>query len=153
MFTSAAPDTAPPLSDSPSSCFVCAPTHPSGMRIRYDLAADGSVEARWTPDRSWEGFPGIVHGGIVCTILDEAMSKAVSALGCKALTAELKVRFRRPVPPGQELAIRGWIIDRCKRRLRTEAIVTSVDGSELAHAWGSFLSSSGPHTDTEAGLR
>jgi acyl-coenzyme A thioesterase PaaI-like protein len=109
------------------------------LRIRYAPSADGPVAARWTPNRTWEGFPGIVHGGIVSTILDEAMSKAVAASGCKALTAELKVRFRRPVPLDRELAIRGWVLDRRKRRIRTEAVVTSPDGEEFAHAWGVFL--------------
>ncbi len=73
------------------------------------------------------------------TILDEAMSKAVAATRCQALTAELKVRFRRPVPPDCELEIRGWVLDRRKRRIRTEAVVTGAGGEELAHAWGVFL--------------
>ncbi len=139
MPASSAPCAAPLRAEIESACFVCGPSNPRGLRIRYARSADGSVAATWTPEPTWEGFPGIVHGGIVSTILDEAMSKAVAASRCRALTAELKVRFRRPVPPGRELAIRGWILDRHKRRIRTEAVVTGADGEELAHAWGVFL--------------
>ena len=137
---------APPPAEVESACFVCGPSHPRGLRIRYVRAADGSVAARWTPDRTWQGFPGMIHGGIVSTILDEAMSKAVAASRCQALTAELKVRFRRPVPQDCELQIRGWVLDRRKRRIRTEAVVTGSGGEELAHAWGVFLT-------VEAGAR
>jgi acyl-coenzyme A thioesterase PaaI-like protein len=133
------PTAAPARAESPSICFVCGQEHPTGLRIRYRPCDAGGVEARWTPGPAWQGFPGIVHGGIVSTVLDEAMSKAVAALGCKALTAELRVRFRQPVEPGREWIIRGWIVDRHRRRLRTEASVTGPDGVECAHAWATFL--------------
>lgn len=130
---------APPRARSQSTCFVCGPTHPSGLRIKYEPAADGAMKADWAPDRTWEGFRGIIHGGIISTVLDEAMSKAVAASGGEALTAELRVRFRRPVRAGQEYTIRGWIHDCSRRRTRTEAAITGADGQEFAHAWGTFL--------------
>lgn len=130
---------APPRAEIQSTCFVCGPTHPIGLRIKYELTGDGAMNARWVPSRAWEGFRGIIHGGIVCTVLDEAMSKAVAASAGEALTAEMRVRFRRRIQPGQELAIRGWIVDRSKRRIRTEAVVAGADGEEFAHAWGTFL--------------
>lgn len=130
---------APPRAEIQSTCFVCGPTHPIGLRIKYELTGAGVINARWVPSRAWEGFRGIIHGGIVCTVLDEAMSKAVAALAGEALTAEMRVRFRRRIQPGHELAVRGWIVDRSKRRIRTEAVVTDADGEEFAHAWGTFL--------------
>ncbi len=60
-----------------SGCVVCGQEHPRGLRIRYEAGSDGSINARWTPTADWEGFRGIVHGGIVATVLDEAMSKAL----------------------------------------------------------------------------
>lgn len=70
----------------------------------------------------------------------QAMSKAVSSSGCEALTAELQVRFRRPVASGQSFLVRGWIVRRSKRLVRTESTLTARDGVEHAHAWASFLS-------------
>jgi uncharacterized protein (TIGR00369 family) len=155
MPASSVPRSAPSGPEVQSTCFVCGPTHPNGLHVRFTPTADGSVRARWKPEHTWEGFHGFVHGGIVSTLLDEAMSKAVAAHGCVALTAELKVRFRHPVSPDQEVVIRGWVLDRCKRRIRTEAAVTSADGHELSHAWGVFLSAagSGPAADRGADPR
>ena len=80
------------------------------------------------PAETWQGFPRIIHGGIVATVLDEAMAKAVSAVG-RALTGELRVRYRRPVAPGDELRVRGWVVERTRRVMRAEAALTALDGS------------------------
>jgi acyl-coenzyme A thioesterase PaaI-like protein len=126
-------------------CIVCGPDHPRGLRIRYELDSGGTVTAGWTPTSEWEGFRGIVHGGIVSTVLDEAMSKAVVASRCEALTGELRVRFRRPVEAGEELRIRGWIVERRKRLITAEATLTDSGGSERAHAWAAFLTLAPEH--------
>jgi acyl-coenzyme A thioesterase PaaI-like protein len=97
------------------------------------------MTATWTPNPAWEGFRGIVHGGVVSTVLDEAMSKAVAATGSEALTAELRVRFRRHVTSGDVFLIRGWIVKRNRRLIGAEAALTAPDGTEHAHAWASFL--------------
>jgi acyl-coenzyme A thioesterase PaaI-like protein len=123
-----------------SSCFVCGQDNPRGLRIRFQRNEQGEVSALWSPAPVWEGFKGIVHGGVVSAVLDEAMSKAVSSSGCEALTAELQVRFRRPVASGQSFLVRGWIVRRSKRLVRTESTLTDRDGLEHAHAWASFLS-------------
>jgi acyl-coenzyme A thioesterase PaaI-like protein len=120
-------------------CVVCGPDHPHGLRLRYDTAPDGSANAIWTPTGDWQGFQGIIHGGIIGTVLDEAMAKAVTAAGYEALTGELRVRFRHHVRPGEELGVRGWIVERTKRLVRAEAALNGPDGSERAHAWSVFL--------------
>lgn len=97
------------------------------------------MTATWTPKPEWEGFRGIVHGGIVSTVLDEAMSKAVAATGTEALTAQLRVRYRHHVTTGNVFQIRGWIVKRNRRLIETEATLTAPDGTEHAHAWASFL--------------
>jgi acyl-coenzyme A thioesterase PaaI-like protein len=81
-----------------------------------------------------EGFRGIVHGGIVSTVLDEAMSKAVFATNCQALTCELRVRFRHRVTVGEPLRIRGWVVARQKRKITAEASLCTLDGKERAHS-------------------
>ena len=120
-------------------CFVCGQDNPNGLRIRYELQESGEITATWTPAPAWEGFRGIVHGGVVSTVLDEAMSKAVAATGCEALTAELRVRFRRHVTSGRSFLIRGWITSSTKRKIETEATLMAADGTEHAHAWATFL--------------
>jgi acyl-coenzyme A thioesterase PaaI-like protein len=74
------------------------------------------------------------------------MSKAVMARHCEALTAELRVRFRRPVSPGDAVQIRGWVVEKRKRRILAEAMLTTAAGEEYAHAWATFLVLSGACT-------
>jgi acyl-coenzyme A thioesterase PaaI-like protein len=109
------------------------------LRIRFNASSDGTVSAEWTPTSEWEGFEAIIHGGIISTVLDEAMSKAVAAIGSVALTGELIVRYRSYVEPGHAYRIRGWITERKKRLLKTEAALTTPDGEERAHAWATFI--------------
>jgi uncharacterized protein (TIGR00369 family) len=129
---------APDRAERQSTCFVCGPGHPTGLRVRFRREADGSACAAWAPQPAWEGFRGIVHGGIVSTLLDEAMSKAVSGMGREALTAELTVRFHLAARTGQTLEIRGWVVESRKRLIRAEGSITA-EGVELAHAHGVFL--------------
>jgi acyl-coenzyme A thioesterase PaaI-like protein len=124
---------------SQSACFVCGQDNPQGLHIRFEREGSGELTANWTPRPECEGFRGIVHGGIVSTVLDEAMSKAVAATGTEALTAEIRVRFRHHVDTGKVFQIRGWIVKRSKRLIETEATLTGPDGTEHANAWASFL--------------
>lgn len=122
-----------------SACFVCGQDNPAGLKILFQRQVNGDMTAVWTPGPAWEGFRGIVHGGLVSTVLDETMSKAVAATGSEALTAELRIRFRLPVNSGAPFLVRGWIVKRSKRLIETEATLTASDGTEHAHAWASFL--------------
>jgi acyl-coenzyme A thioesterase PaaI-like protein len=119
-------------------CVVCGAGHPHGLRIRYHADPAGSVTADWTPVETWEGFRGLIHGGVLATALDEGMSKAVAAAGYEALTAELRVRYRRHVRAGELLRIRAWVVERRKRLVAAEATLTGGD-VERAHAWARFL--------------
>src|ERR1022692_2561260 len=112
-----------------NGCVVCGQDNSYGLRIQYVLGRDGAISAEWRPTENWEGFEGIVHGGIISTVLDEAMSKAVAAMNCEALTGELRVRFRHHVGAGENLQIRGWIVAKAKRLVKTEATLTAADGS------------------------
>jgi acyl-coenzyme A thioesterase PaaI-like protein len=78
-------------------CVVCGQENPHGLRIHYVEDRDGGISAEWQPTVNCEGVEGIVHGGIISTFLDEAMSKAVAATDYEALTGELRVRFRHHV--------------------------------------------------------
>lgn len=122
-----------------SSCFVCGMDNPRGLRLIFVKGERGEMSATWTPDRTTEGFDGIVHGGLVGTVLDESMAKAIAASGAEALTAELRVRFRRHIVAGNPLRVCGRITETKKRVIRAESTLTDSDGAELAHGWASFL--------------
>ena len=131
------------LPQTQSTCFGCGPDNPLGVQLSFRSVANGSQTATWVPRSCHESFQGIVHGGIVTTVLDEAMAKAVAATNVLALTCELKLRLRRSVVTGSKLTVTGWIVAQERRRIIAEASVCDIDGTELAHAWGTFLTAKG----------
>ena len=120
------------------NCVVCGARNPKGLHLAFHEGRDG-VDAAWVPTDEWESFQGTVHGGIITTVLDEAMSKAVIARNWEALTVDLRVRFRGRVLPGERLRLRGWVVEKQNRRILTEATLATGAGVERAHAWATFL--------------
>ena len=119
-------------------CVVCGGDNAHGLKIVFEVRPDGSA-ADWIPRKGWESYRGIIHGGIISAVLDEAMSKALIARGHEALTAELRVRFKDKVSVGDALRVRGWVVEIRKRIILAEASLCKDSGVEIAHAWGSFL--------------
>jgi acyl-coenzyme A thioesterase PaaI-like protein len=109
------------------------------MQLQFSEDGDGAVTALWRTCTEWEGFRGIIHGGIISTVLDEAMSKAVAAMGWQALTCELRVRFRRQVSAAESLQVRGWIVEKRKRQILTRATLRDQNGAVRAEGWAVFL--------------
>ena len=132
--------TSGPREGLPGHCFACGQDNPAGLKLVFTHRPEGVADATWIPGQEHQGWPGVVHGGLLSTVLDEAMSHAVLAAGLRAMTAELRVRFRRPAPPGCEVRIRGWVVERAKRLVEAEASLTDTAGAEYAHGWGRFFS-------------
>lgn len=131
-----------PAPDGPQfqkTCFGCGSDNPYGLQLKFQIDPAGSATASLIPGSQWEGLCGIIHGGIVATLLDEAVAKAVAAQGHRSVTAEMRVRFRHYAKTGEPLQVRGWVAKRKKRIIEAEASLTVADGSECAHAWAVFL--------------
>jgi acyl-coenzyme A thioesterase PaaI-like protein len=80
-------------------CYVCGQSHPRGLRIRFYTGGFGRVCARFAPDGDQTGYRNIVHGGVISALLDELLGWPIALqTGRMALTAELTVRFRKPMP-------------------------------------------------------
>lgn len=121
------------------NCFGCGSDNAKGLHLHFDFTADEQATANWVTSRDYEGYEGVIHGGIIAAALDEAMAQAVVASGRKALTCELRVRLRRQIAPGDSLEIRGWIAAVERRKLTAEASLAGAEGEERAHAWATFL--------------
>jgi len=77
--------------------------------LEFDVNGDGSVTASFLGNAALEGYQGLLHGGMIASLLDGAMTNCLFAHGLVAVTAELKVRYSNPVKTGCEMAVRAWI--------------------------------------------
>ncbi len=120
-------------------CFGCGPANANGLRLEFLLASDGAVVSLPVVPEAFEGHPGFLHGGIIATLLDEAMSKAVRALGRPSMTRKLEVEYLRPVPSGAPLRIEGRVVRSEGRKHWAEAVIVDAEETVLAQSKGLFI--------------
>ena len=120
-------------------CFACGPANSTGMHLEFLIAPNGTVVSLPTVGENFAGHPGYVHGGIIATLLDETMSKAVSALGKPAMTRNIEVDYRRPVPSGVPIRIEGRVVRSELSKHWAEASILNAQGTVLAHGKGFFI--------------
>jgi len=121
------------------SCFVCGESNPVGLKLLFH--SDGrAVHARFTPSPELIGFKGVVHGGIIATLLDEIMVWAC-AVQSKRFTfcAEMNVRFLKPVRPDEEVTATGELVINKRRLLEAKAELKNAAGEILATATGKYI--------------
>lgn len=119
-------------------CFGCGERNPIGLRLKF-FRRDGAVEAEFDPDVTHEGYVHMMHGGIVATLLDEAMSWAVIDQGHLAVTAKMEVRFRRPVSVSEPLTVIGRVDRERRRAIETIGELRDSNGKVLASSTGVFM--------------
>jgi uncharacterized protein (TIGR00369 family) len=120
-------------------CFGCGHANATGLRLEFFLAGDGSVVALPTVTDAFEGPRGFLHGGIVATLLDEAMSKSVRVKGFTAMTRHLEVEYLKPVPSRAPIRLEGRAMQSDGRKHHTEARILDSGGAVLAKSRGLFI--------------
>lgn len=120
-------------------CFGCGPENEAGLQLTFEMRPDGRLRTRFVPQPHHAGWEGILHGGLMATLLDEAMMAYLYRIGVNAATAELTIRYRRPVKLGEELVVEAWEEARRGRLFRmaaearrSEAVVARASASCLA---------------------
>ena len=122
-------------------CFGCGRSNPAGMQLSF-VETDEGVEAAYIVPESYEGAPGLAHGGILATLLDEVMCMtAYAKLGSPVVTGELTIRYERPVPVGEPVVVRGWITETKGRSAFIEGRIrlASQGPEDAAQARGRFF--------------
>jgi uncharacterized protein (TIGR00369 family) len=119
-------------------CFACGPRSELGLKMRF-TASDGGVCAETVLPAWLQGWRGVAHGGIVTLLLDEAMAHAAGAAGLLGVTADLNVRFRKPVPLGEPVRLIGRVLRRRRNVLDTEAELIGSGDRLLASASARFV--------------
>ena len=119
-------------------CFGCGHQNPIGLRLTFDRDGD-EVVARYEPRPEDQGFPGMMHGGLVAVLLDEAMGWAMYIDRIFAVTAKMETRYRRTATLDTALEARARLVRSAGRRLTVEGRVRTVGGLDIADAQALFV--------------
>ena len=119
-------------------CFVCGEENIGGLKAKF-LWDGKEAHTTVTASTAFEGYSGIYHGGIVATLLDEVMLKAILATGIYAVTAEMTVRYKKPVRIGETVKFVGRIIEEKGRLYLTEGEALDSEGEPYATATARYL--------------
>lgn len=122
-----------------NNCFGCGEANPTGLHLEFFRAEDGTVVSLPTIGSRFEGPKGFVHGGIIATLLDETMSKAVRAAGFTAMTRHMAVDYLRPVPSCEPIRLEGLMVRSEGRKHWTEAKILNQMSVILATGKGLFV--------------
>jgi uncharacterized protein (TIGR00369 family) len=131
-------------------CFACGPKNPIGLKLKFDW--DGQeVKAKFTPGEYHQGWAGLVHGGIISCLLDEAMSYAALYSGVNSLTARMQTRFKRPLPIDETLTVTGSVTRKTRRLVETKAELKLADDTLVAESRATmFIFMAGKETRVNA---
>lgn len=116
-------------------CFACGMKNLEGLRIAWKVEGH-SMTGEFVSEKKYQGWKGLLHGGIIATLLDEAMARLAGIAYRGALTAEMTVRYVIPARIGETLFIRGEIVSESRRLVETKASVTNREGKIVAYATG-----------------
>lgn len=114
-------------------CFGCGQNNPIGLKLTFTRDGD-TVRAEYTPDPFFQGWPGLLHGGITGTLLDEAMSHVAYTTGHTCLTATVTTRIRQPIPLDQTLVVTARITRHRKKIIETAGVISLKDGTVVAES-------------------
>ncbi|MDI1471263.1 MAG: PaaI family thioesterase [Thermodesulfovibrio sp.] len=114
-------------------CFVCGSRNPKGIKAVFNHG-QGMSFSELTLSDEYQGWSGIIHGGIISALLDEACVYAGNSLGFNTVTAELKVRFKNSVAPHEKIFIEAKAEHKKSKLIEAKAWIKKLDGSLVAEA-------------------
>jgi uncharacterized protein (TIGR00369 family) len=136
-------DGTPTIDERANHCFGCGPENPQGLHLAFTTNTEDPghpvATTHFQLDRLHEGPPGYVHGGIVATLIDEAMSKLNRPLDVLAVTRHMEVDYLKPVPLFKPLVLTSRHLRREGRKLFHQAEILSPEGIVLARGNGVFI--------------
>jgi len=121
------------------SCFGCGQDNPIGLKLAFEW--DGhTARAGFTPEAAYQGWPGLVHGGIMACLLDEGMGYAALFEVGYCVTARMHIKLKRPAYVGEPLVITSSVKRKTRKLVETEATVSlKKDGTVVAEGTGTHF--------------
>jgi uncharacterized protein (TIGR00369 family) len=121
-------------------CFGCGGANPRGMRLAFEQDdARQRIVGRFRLGEEYQGGSGFLHGGIIALLLDEAMSKATRFHAEHAVTADLRVEYKRPIRVDTNIIVEGFVTRRDGRQLYHGGEIRNEAGDLLARGEGRFV--------------
>ena len=132
-------------------CFVCGVANPIGLKLRFYNSTPGTVEAVYTVPEKFQGYPGITHGGIVASMLDEITYRSLIGDDPTRMmyTARLNIRYIKNVPIGEPLQLIGHAGKVKSRTATATGEIYNRDGVKLAEAEALLIRVPGEMFDAE----
>ncbi len=116
-------------------CIACGDQNPIGMKLRFEARGEMGLATQWIADKRFQGYAGVVHGGIIGLILDEVMVNLPwKRLQSPVVSAELSLRFVTPAKVGEALEFIAEMDDPSRRVIVTRAKCLGQDGRLIAEA-------------------
>ena len=135
--------------ESNGNCFVCGKNNPNGLRLSFEIDKEKqTLQTTFVASPTYQGWDGIVHGGILSTLLDEAMANLVYELGYQAVTASMQIKFKKPAPILEPLRVYGEVTEVSRRLIKAKAHISRDDGTILAVGTSTFIKQRGSGTDS-----
>jgi uncharacterized protein (TIGR00369 family) len=121
-------------------CFGCGGANARGMKLTFEQDdSTKRIRGAFKLGAEYQGGPGFIHGGIIATVLDEAMGKVSRFRGVRAVTAELVVEYLKPVPVDAPLLIEAYEVEKTGRNLHYVGEIRNQSGELLARGRGRFV--------------
>ena len=122
------------------NCIVCGTANPIGLGLDFTVDSKGIVHARFRGSSLFQGYKGILHGGIIAALLDAAMTHCLFHHGVQALTGDLQVRFLKPIPFSAEINLSAEIVGSHPPLYKLKSFA-EVDRQLMARGTGKFMRS------------
>ena len=120
-------------------CFACGRKNPISLKLDFNFYEENKVKAEFIPHKNLQGFQDILHGGIISTVLDEAMAKVINMQGIKAVTVEINVRFKQAAPVEKKYDVHGILKKQKKNIFITESYLNDENDKLYASAKAKFM--------------
>ena len=120
-------------------CFACGSENPDGLKLEFEYSDNNIVKTTYTPPEKFQGWKGIVHGGIITTLLDEVMAKAAIKKGYHILTGEITIRFKNPAKTLEPLFCEAEIEKATKKLLYVKGTAYNNKGELIAEAHSKMI--------------
>jgi len=127
-----------------AGCFVCGQDNQAGLKLDFFYDQDNRLAwVEFQPEERFEGYRDILHGGIISSLLDEVMVKAIMNGNILAVTMKLIVEFKQPARIGEKLRAEGWVTGRKGKAFLAEGRLTGDGGRLIATSSGIYLRAEG----------